>query len=96
MIALVFKYLNTITYTVVQITSITVTGLLASALFHDKLSYSFLMGCCMVSVACYMMYRKSLDSSHRCVRGLRSECVGVCRSCQADRAMQPRCRRPRS
>jgi drug/metabolite transporter (DMT)-like permease len=67
-IALVFKYLNSITYTVVQITSITVTGLLASALFHDKLSYSFLMGCCMVSVACYMMYRKSLDSSHRYVR----------------------------
>jgi hypothetical protein len=68
-IALVFKYLNTITYTVVQITSITTTGVLASVLFHDQLSYSFIMGCCIVSVACYMMYRKSLDSSHRCASG---------------------------
>jgi hypothetical protein len=52
---------DNITYTVINVLSITATAVIAAYLFNDRLTFDFLMACAFVSLSCYLMYAKKLD-----------------------------------
>ena len=60
-VALMFKFLNNITYTVVNTISVAFTGLLAALFLGDGVTYDFSVACMLVSLSGFIMYKRQLD-----------------------------------
>jgi len=59
-ISFVLKFQSNIMYMVLNVISILITAVLASLLFGDALTFFLIMGCLLVALSCYLMFRKNL------------------------------------